>query len=78
MVQQKMMKSQQIDFSQDILIPTADFDAFVSRNDFSRSSIRDFADKEAIQCGIVVGRLQKDGFLKYNQYNDLKTKYEIC
>ena len=63
-------------FAQDILIPTADFDAFVSQNDFSRPSIRDFADKEGIQCGIVVGRLQKDGFLKYNQYNDLKTRYE--
>lgn len=64
-------------FAQDILIPTADFDAFVSQNDFSRPSIRDFADKEGIQCGIVVGRLQKDGFLKYNQYNDLKTRYEM-
>ena len=64
-------------FAQDILIPAADFDAFVSQNDFSRSSIRDFADKEGIQCGIVVGRLQKDGFLKYNQYNDLKTRYEM-
>ena len=63
-------------FAQDILIPAADFDAFVSQNDFSRPSIRDFADKEGIQCGIVVGRLQKDGFLKYNQYNDLKTRYE--
>lgn len=64
-------------FAQEILIPKVDFDAFVSQNDLSRSSIRDFADKEGIQCGIVVGRLQKDGFLKYNQYNDLKTKYEI-
>lgn len=64
-------------FAQEILIPTADFDVFVSQNDFSRSSIRDFADKEGIQCGIVVGRLQKDGFLKYNQFNNLKTKYEI-
>ncbi len=64
-------------FAQEILIPKVDFDAFVSQNDFSRSSIRDFADKEGIQCGIVVGRLQKEGFIKYNQYNDLKTKYEI-
>lgn len=64
-------------FAQEILIPMGDFNSFVSQNDFSRSSIRDFADKEGIQCGIVVGRLQKDGLLKYNQYNDLKTKYEI-
>ena len=64
-------------FAQEILIPTADINSFVSQNDFSRSSIRDFADKEGIQCGIVVGRLQKEGFIKYNQYNDLKTKYEI-
>ena len=64
-------------FAQEILISKVDFDAFVSQNDFSRSSIRDFADKEGIQCGIVVGRLQKDGFLKYSQFNDLKTKYEM-
>lgn len=64
-------------FAQEILIPKVDFDAFVSQNDFSRSSIRDFADKQGVQCGIVVGRLQKEGFIKYNQYNDLKTKYEI-
>lgn len=64
-------------FAQEILIPKVDFDAFVSQNDFSRSSIRNFADKQGVQCGIVVGRLQKEGFIKYNQYNDLKTKYEI-
>lgn len=64
-------------FAQEILIPTADLGEFVSQNDFSRSSICDFAEKENIQSGIVVGRLQKEHFINYNQYNDLKIKYEI-
>ena len=64
-------------FAQEILIPTSDFDSFVSQNEFSRSSICAFANAEDIQSGIVVGRLQKDGILKYTQFNDLKTKYEI-
>lgn len=64
-------------FAQEILIPTAGFDVFVSQNDFSRSSIRDFAERENIQSGIVVGRLQKEKYIKFNQFNDLKTKYEL-
>lgn len=64
-------------FAQEILIPTADFDVFVSQNDFSRSSIRDFAERENIQSGIVVVRLQKEKYIKFNQFNDLKTKYEL-
>ena len=27
--------------------------------------------------GIVVGRLQKENFIPYNQFNDLKVRYEI-
>ena len=36
-----------------------------------------FAEKQGIAAGIVVGRLQKDGIIKYNQFNELKEKYEI-
>ena len=65
-------------FAQEILIPTSDFKEFVSKNDFSKSSIYGFAEKENIQSGIVVGRLQKEKYIKFNQFNDLKTKYEIA
>ena len=36
-----------------------------------------FSDKIGIDVGIVVGRLQKEGYIQYNWYNGLKTKYEI-
>ena len=37
-----------------------------------------FAKEMDIDVGIVVGRLQREGFIQYNWYHDLKTKYEIA
>ena len=64
-------------FAKETLIPTVEFNAFTSLNDFSKTSICSFAQKQNILCGIVVGRLQKEGFINYNRCNDLKTKYVL-
>ena len=64
-------------FAKEILIPTVAFNAFTSLNDFSKTSICSFAPEQNILCGIVVGRLQKEGFINYNRCNDLKTKYAL-
>lgn len=64
-------------FAKETLIPTAEFNAFTSLNDFSKASIYSFAQEQNILCGIVVGRLQKEGFINYNRCNDLKTKYAL-
>ena len=64
-------------FAKEILIPTAEFNAFTSQKDFSKESILSFAQKQNILCGIVVGRLQKEGVIKYSCYNELKTKYSL-
>ena len=64
-------------FAKEILIPTVAFNAFTSLNDFSKASICSFAQEQNILCGIVVGRLQKEGFINYNRCNDLKTKYAL-
>lgn len=64
-------------FAKETLIPTVEFNAFTSLNDFSKTSICSFAKKQNILCGIVVGRLQKEGFINYNRCNDLKTKYVL-
>ena len=64
-------------FAKETLIPTVEFNAFTSLNDFSKTSICSFAQKQNILCGIVVGRLQKEGFINYNLCNDLKTKYVL-
>lgn len=64
-------------FAKETLIPTVEFNAFTSLNDFSKTSICSFAQNQNILCGIVVGRLQKEGFINYNRCNDLKTKYVL-
>ena len=64
-------------FAAETLIPQDKFNRFVGRNDFSEQSIIDFSDYINIDVGIVVGRLQKEGFIQYTQHNGLKTKYTI-
>ena len=64
-------------FAKEVLIPTAEFNDFTSKNDFTKAFIITFAQKQNILCGIIVGCLQKEGFINYNCCNDLKTKYSF-
>ena len=67
-------------FSQNVLIPEAEYDDFVSTNQesFTEETIRAFAKEINIQPGIVVGRLQKDEYLGYQTVlNSMKIKYVI-
>lgn len=64
-------------FAKDTLIPMMDWREFTARRPFSRAAINNFADHIGIDAGIVVGRLQKDNYVNYSWYNDMKTKYEI-
>ena len=65
------------EFAKETLIPSKEFELFIEKNNFSKSSIVQFANAVEIDAGIVVGRLQKEGHIKYSYYNDLKTKYRI-
>ena len=64
-------------YAKETLIPTAEFNEFTSQNDFSKEAIKSFAKKQNILCGIVVGRLQKEGFISYRCCNDLKIQYAL-
>ena len=64
-------------FAKETLIPTEEFNAFVNQNDFSKEAIYAFTKEEHILCGVIVGRLQKEGFINYNRCSDLKTKYAL-
>lgn len=64
-------------FARDALISPEDYRCFVSADHFSKEAVYRFADHIGIDVGIVVGRLQKDGFVAYNRLNELKSKYEI-
>ena len=64
-------------FARDALVPKESYEAFVSEGEFSKASVCHFADSIGIDVGILVGRLQKDGYLAYNRLNELKSKYEF-
>ena len=64
-------------FAKETLIPNKEFDSFIAKKDFSEPSLVQFANAVEVDAGIVVGRLQKEGYIEYSWYNNLKTKYKI-
>lgn len=61
----------------DILINPAEFAAFKLRGNYSEKNVLAFAKEQGIAPGIVVGRMQLEGMIKYSVLNNLKVKYEI-
>ncbi len=62
-------------FAADSLIAPKDFESFVKKGDFGKNAIFQFADSIAIDAGIVIGRLQKEGLISYGYLNECKAKY---
>lgn len=65
------------EFAKNSLLPKEEYEAFISSKDFSIEAIETFAKKIQVDAGIIVGRLQKEGFIPFNKFKELKTKYEI-
>lgn len=65
-------------WSQDALIAAEEFVAFRKSWDHSEQDVIRFAMKQGISPGIVVGRMQSEGMIKYSMLNNLKEKYEIA
>lgn len=64
------------EFAANKLISGSDYKTLLEyRNKLSRQVIEEFAEKTNIAPGIVVGRLQHDGFLPYTHLNDLKDAF---
>ena len=61
-------------FSQDLLIPPNDYQAFLDDRQFSPNAIQTFAKKMGIAPGIVLGRLQHDRVIPFNHANNLKKR----
>lgn len=61
-------------FARDTLIPPGDYAEFIARRTFTSTAVRDFAKQQRIAAGIVVGRLQRDGYLPSSHLNDLKKR----
>ncbi|KNZ70221.1 helix-turn-helix protein [Thermincola ferriacetica] len=62
-------------FAANELIPDKEYRNFLAKGKITESSIIFFAEKLNIHSGIVVGRLQHDKILKFNQYTHLRTRY---
>ena len=65
------------EFARNILINNDKFDEFVNERDFSRDAILKFSKNIDIAPGIVVGRLQKERYIDYSWYHDLKEQYTL-
>ena len=65
------------EFAKNLLIDRKEYEAFVKRGDYSLSSIRKFAKEQSVADFIVIGRLQKDELIRWNQFQNLKQKYTI-
>lgn len=61
-------------FARDHLIPPAEFAQLREQTPFSSTRVEDFAERIGIHPGIVVGRLQHEGLLKYSHLNGLKMR----
>ena len=61
----------------DTLITSEAFEAFRRNRDYSERCVLQFAEKQGIAPGIVVGRMQLERMIKYSMLNNLKEKYEI-
>ena len=59
-------------WASDFLVPRGDWDRFATSSEFSPHAVRRFAQEQGIAPGIVVGRLQHEGKINWNQLNDLK------
>ena len=64
-------------WSGDILIASKDFEDFRRNRDYSERSVLKFAKNQGIAPGIIIGRMQLEGMIKYSMLNNLKEKYEI-
>jgi len=66
------------EFAANVLIPDDSYKSFVMKQDFSEASIKEFADKEGVDVGIVVGRLKNNGLLPFGSFQHLHRKLAIA
>lgn len=65
-------------FASETLVPSEKLKSFILQNGiFTSDTLKRFAELVDIDVGILVGRLQHDGIIGYNQFNFLKKKYAL-
>ena len=64
------------EFASEVLIPSKDFDEFLEGNCYTMECIKKFSEKEKIDTGIVIGRLEHFGKIPFSRYARLKDRFE--
>ena len=63
-------------FARNALIDLDEYKTFVKNRNFTSGEIKAFASKQKIPPYIVIGRLQKEGYLSYSSYSEYKLRYK--
>ena len=64
------------DWATNFLVPRRDWNTFVATRPQGKAAVLQFADKQGIAPGIVVGMLQHAGIVPWKHLNDLKQRYK--
>jgi HTH-type transcriptional regulator / antitoxin HigA len=62
------------EFARDFFIDRSQYKKFVNSGEFNEKSIFEFAKTQNVLPGIIVARLQHDGFISYDKLNYLKNR----
>lgn len=62
-------------FARNLLIPPKDWEHFVGMGYFGAKSVTDFADRQGVSPGIVVGRLQHERRIPFSALTQLKPRF---
>lgn len=65
------------DFAKNSLIDPNLYEMFIKKNDFSISSINKFSIEIDLPTFMIIGRLQKDGYINWSEFNEYKIKYSF-
>lgn len=63
-------------FASNKLLSNASYKHFTQLKDFSISAIKQYAKAQNVMPYIVIGRLQKDGYIPYTWYSEYKLRYK--
>ena len=63
-------------FASDSLLAPDAYRSFLEKYDFTIGSIISFANSQRVMPYIVIGRLQKEGYLRYSDYSQYKLRYK--
>jgi addiction module HigA family antidote len=73
-IDQDDMEEEADQFARDFLIPPDKYNDFISKGDFNYLTVKSFAKAISVGPGIVVGRLQHEGLIKYNELSAFKPR----